>query len=181
MRMRKKKHGSERIAACASLLIPLPTSVIKAPQSYFPVSRPLHLEIGCGKGAFACGMAAAHPDINFIAMERVSDVACLALEKAMACADERTDNLRFFIGDARGLTEMFPPDTFDCIYLNFSTPLPKLGYATQRLTHRNFLNVYKKLLKAGGRCNITPAIFRPELVKYLTMSTAREHANAAAF
>ena len=40
---------------------------------------------------------------------------------------------------------------FHCIYLNFSTPLPKLGYATQRLTHRNFLAVYKKLLKKGGK------------------------------
>ena len=39
----------------------------------------------------------------------------------------------------------------DAIYLNFSTPLPKLGYATQRLTHRNFLEKYKKLLKDGGK------------------------------
>ena len=44
-----------------------------------------------------------------------------------------------------------PEGSLDCIYLNFSTPLPKLGYATQRLTHRNFLEVYKKLLKKGGR------------------------------
>ena len=86
MRMRRKKHGSERIAACASLLIPLPESVLENPGSYFPVLRPLHLEIGCGKGAFACGMAAQNPDVNFIAMERVSDVACLALEKAKARA-----------------------------------------------------------------------------------------------
>jgi tRNA (guanine-N7-)-methyltransferase len=44
-----------------------------------------------------------------------------------------------------------PEGSLDCIYLNFSTPLPKLGYATQRLTHRNFLEVYKKLLKKGGK------------------------------
>ena len=44
-----------------------------------------------------------------------------------------------------------PENSLDLIYLNFSTPLPKLGYATQRLTHRNFLEVYKKLLKNGGR------------------------------
>ena len=35
---------------------------------------PLHLEIGCGKGGFACGMAAKHPTVNFYAMERVNDV-----------------------------------------------------------------------------------------------------------
>lgn len=150
MRMRKKKHGSERIAACASLLIPLPETVMENPGDFFPSKQELHLEIGCGKGAFACGMAAAHPDVNFIAMERVSDVACLALEKAMACADERPDNLRFMIGDARALTEMFPPDTFDCIYLNFSDPWPKSGYYKRRLTYRAFLEQYRILLKEGG-------------------------------
>ena len=150
MRMRRKKHGSERIAACASLLIPLPESVLENPGSYFPVERPLHLEIGCGKGAFACGMAAANPDVNFIAMERVSDVACLALEKAKSREEERPDNLRFLIGDARGLTEMFPPKTFDCIYLNFSDPWPKSGYHKRRLTYRAFLEQYRLLLKDGG-------------------------------
>ena len=150
MRMRRKKHGSERIAACASLLIPLPESVLDNPGSYFPIERPLHLEIGCGKGAFACGMAAAHHDVNFIAMERVPDVACLALEKAKSREEERPDNLRFLIGDARGLTEMFPPKTFDCIYLNFSDPWPKAGHKKRRLTHRNFLAIYRTLLKEDG-------------------------------
>lgn len=150
MRMRRKKHGSERIAACASLLIPLPATVLEAPGSYFSVERPLHLEIGCGKGSFACGMASANPSVNFIAMERVADVACLALEKAMACADERLDNLRFLIGDARGLTEIFPPKTFECIYLNFSDPWPKSGYHKRRLTYRSFLEQYRILLKDGG-------------------------------
>ncbi len=150
MRMRRKKHGSERIAACASLLIPLPESVLENPGSYFPVDRPIHLEIGCGKGAFACGMAASHHDVNFIAMERVPDVACLALEKAKSREEERPDNLRFLIGDARGLTEMFPPKTFDCIYLNFSDPWPKSGYHKRRLTYRAFLEQYRVLLKDGG-------------------------------
>ncbi len=150
MRMRRKKHGSERIAACASILIPLPESVLESPGSYFPTGRPLHLEIACGKGGFACGMSAQNPDVNFIAMERVADVACLALEKAMACADDRPDNLRFLIGDARGLTEMFPPKTFDCIYLNFSDPWPKSGYYKRRLTYRTFLEQYRILLKDGG-------------------------------
>ena len=99
MRARKKKHGAERIAACAHLLIEDPTVLTENPQAPFPVQRPLHLEIGCGKGSFACGMAAANPDVNFIAMERVPDVACLALEKAEREANDRPDNLRFLIGN----------------------------------------------------------------------------------
>ncbi|MBO5327333.1 MAG: tRNA (guanosine(46)-N7)-methyltransferase TrmB [Clostridia bacterium] len=150
MRARKKKHGAERIAACAHLLISDPTVLKNDPQSPFKQVRPLHLEIGCGKGNFACGTAAANHDINLIAMERVSDVACLALEKAEAARDTRPDNLRFLIGNAENLTEWFPPHSIDCLYLNFSDPWPKAGHAKRRLTHRLFLERYQTVLKKGG-------------------------------
>ena len=61
MRMRKKKHGAERIAACRELLIEQPSRPGPAPpagrppplpapdpQTCFPLPRPLHVEIGCG-------------------------------------------------------------------------------------------------------------------------------------
>ena len=83
MRMRRKKHGAERIAACAEILISDPVIPAVDPNTYFTTERPIHLEIGCGKGDFAVGMSAKYPEYNFIAMERVPDVACLALEKAM--------------------------------------------------------------------------------------------------
>ena len=151
MRMRKKKHGAERIAACAELLIPSSESLSLGLDSFFPEDKPVHLEIGCGKGNFACGMAKKHPEINFVAMEKIADVCCIALEKAKASADERAcDNLRFFIGDARILADFVPAHSVDCIYLNFSDPWPKSGHAKRRLTHRGFLEIYRKLLKPGG-------------------------------
>ncbi len=155
MRMRKKKHGAERIEACKEILIPTPVTEDNAavgiePQKQFDMERPIHLEIGCGKGDFAVGMAAKYPQYNWIAMERVADVACLALEKAMAAKETRPDNLRFLIGDAKNLTEWFPAHSVDCLYLNFSDPWPKKGYAKRRLTHEGFLNLYCKVLKAGG-------------------------------
>lgn len=150
MRMRRKKHGAERIAACAEILIEEPQIPAVEPTTYFTDARPTHLEIGCGKGDFAVGMASKHQDVNFIAMERVSDVACLALEKAMNAKDSRSDNLRFLIGDAKNLVEWFPAHSVDCIYLNFSDPWPKKGYAKRRLTHRGFLELYRNVLCEGG-------------------------------
>lgn len=154
MRMRKKKHGAERIAACASLLIQCPTQPDQpavCPADLFTEARPVHLEIGCGKGNFAVGMAARHPEWNFIAMERVADVACLALEKAQeAAADRPGDNLRFLIGNAEHLGEWMAPHSISRIYLNFSDPWPKKGYAKRRLTHRRFLELYRGLLVEGG-------------------------------
>ena len=104
MRMRKKKHGAERIAACSELLIENIEILKDGFDGIFPKSRPVHMEIGCGKGNFASGMAAKHQDVNFVAVEKVSDVCCIALEKAKARTEERpNDNLRFIIGDAKNL------------------------------------------------------------------------------
>ena len=154
MRMRKKKHGAERIAACAELLIQdtsLLATLGEEGNPIFTESRPIHMEIGCGKGNFAVGMAAAHPEWNFIAMERVSDVACCALEKAKASVCDRpNDNLRVLIGNAEHLGEWVKPHSVSRIYLNFSDPWPKKGYAKRRLTHRNFLALYKNILVDGG-------------------------------
>ena len=151
MRMRKKKHGAERIAACSELLIENIEILKDGFDGIFPESRPVHMEIGCGKGNFASGMAAKHQDVNFVAVEKVSDVCCIALEKAKARTEERpNDNLRFIIGDAKNLAENVNPHSLDCIYLNFSDPWPKSGHAKRRLTHRGFLDIYKNLLKPGG-------------------------------
>lgn len=151
MRMRKKKHGAERIEACSELLIRDISSLKDGFDSVFGKSRPVHLEIGCGKGNFAVGMAKKYPDVNFIAMEKVADVCCVALEKAMATKEDRpTDNLRFIIGDAKLLREALPAHSLECIYLNFSDPWPKAGHAKRRLTHRGFLEIYKDLLSEDG-------------------------------
>ena len=150
MRMRHKKHGAERIAACAELQISTTEGVASDPQSFFPARKPLALEIGCGKGDFAIGMAARHPEWNWIAMERVADVACIALEKAMQTKADRPDNLRFLIANAQNLPLLFLPGSVDCIYLNFSDPWPKKGYAKRRLTHAGFLSIYQELLRPDG-------------------------------
>jgi tRNA (guanine-N7-)-methyltransferase len=151
MRMRKKKHGAERIAACSELLIENIEVLKDGFEEIFPEERPVHMEIGCGKGNFACGMAAKHPDINFVAVEKVPDVCCIALEKAKSRGEERLgDNLRFIIGDAKNLEENVKKGSLDCIYLNFSDPWPKSGHAKRRLTYRSFLEIYKGLLKEDG-------------------------------
>ncbi len=150
MRMRKKKHGAERLAACGELLLARPEAPIASAEEVFARKGELYLEIGCGKGGFACGMAEKHKESFFIAMEKVSDVLVLAAEKAVRMQDKRPDNLRFINGDARDLTAWFAEGSLDGIYLNFSDPWPKAGHAKRRLTHRAFLATYFTLLKPLG-------------------------------
>ncbi len=138
MRMRKKKHGAERILACADLLF--------TKREDLP-ALPIALEIGCGKGAFITQLAQRNPDVFYLAVEKFSDVAMLAMEKAKAMG---LTNVRFFIGDAVRLTELLQPGDASCIYLNFSDPWPKKGHAKRRLTYRSFLAIYQQLLSEGG-------------------------------
>ena len=148
MRMRKKKNGEKRIEACSEYLV---TEPISSFDELFEGGSEVHIEIGCGKGNFVRGMAQKHPDVNFLAVEKVRDVCCLALEKAKASAEERgRDNVRFYIGDANSLCEILPAHSVDCIYLNFSDPWPKKGHTKRRLTYRGFLQIYRKLLKENG-------------------------------
>ena len=138
MRMRKKKHGSERIAACSDYMIHDPLEISK-----FPVD----LEIGCGKGSFIYGMATKYPEIDYIAMEKISDVIMFAAEKIKANA---VPNVKFIIGDAKDLATYFPAASVRRIYLNFSDPWPKSGYFKRRLTYKGFLELYKTVLVPDG-------------------------------
>ena len=152
MRMRNKKHRDERLAACGHLLLETPSAPIVSSADVFGGdAAPLWLEIGCGKGDFAVGMAEKHPEARLVAFERVSNVMVVAVEKANARAESRPDNLRFAVADAANLAVWFADGSLDAIYLNFSDPWPKKGYAKRRLTHRGFLETYFRLLKKGGR------------------------------
>lgn len=161
MRMRKKRNFDARMDACGDLLVAKGTAGIlnmkEAAARYrdlidfqktFGNNNPVALEIGCGKGGFICALALQQPNVNFLALEKMSNVILTPMEEVKK---QGIENIRFLNIRAECLPCYIPENSLDCIYLNFSTPLPKLGYATQRLTHRNFLEIYKKLLKDGGR------------------------------
>lgn len=148
MRMRKKKHGEERLSQCSEYLYDHEGEPLSDPSLHvFGNQSPVYLEIGAGKGGFAVGMTKQNPDVAYFAMERVTDCVVLAAERAKK---EGSDRLRFIIDTADNLTKIFAPGSVDAIFLNFSDPWSKKGYAKRRLTHARYLAVYMSLLKDGG-------------------------------
>ncbi len=158
MRMHRKSHLDERLLSCGKLLTvaDLTDKNMKNAAAQkeeldfaeiFGNNNPVRLEIGCGKGKFICELAARNPDINFIAVEKISNVLIEAVERAK---DEGLKNVHFINSAAEVLPRYLKEGSIDKIYLNFSNPLPKLGYAKQRLTHPKFLNEYRLFLKRGG-------------------------------
>ncbi len=148
MRPRTKKHLEERIARCDTIHITNPCAM----KGLWRIDgRPLHLEIGCGKGAFVCGMADKHPEIDFVAVEIVRNVIVMAMEKAVAA---ELTNVRFISCDARILEEIFEPGEVDRVYLNFSDPWPKTRQHKRRLTYPSFLKIYENIMGGAGNCEI---------------------------
>lgn len=158
MRMRKKKYLDERIDAVSEYILDTSSEERdfnkaieeKALFNYkeiFGNDNPVRMEIGCGKGQFIFELAQRHPDINFIAVEKIKNVIVGAVEKAHGIG---LKNVRFICGGAEYLPKYIPENSVELIYLNFSCPYPKARYAKHRLTHRDFLALYKKLLTEKG-------------------------------
>ena len=54
-------------------------------------------------------------------------------------------------GDAARLRDYFAPDEVDQMYINFCDPWPSNRHARRRLTHQNFLVLYRGVLCTGGQ------------------------------
>lgn len=146
MRMRKKKNCGARMERCSQIWIKEPENYKGKWHEAFGNDNPIHIEIGCGKGSFIRGMAQMYPDVNFVAVEKVEDVIVMAMEKAV---EAELTNVLFTDMDAERIEDFFEYGEAERIYLNFSDPWKKNKQAKRRLTHKSFLDRYKKILEPG--------------------------------
>ena len=114
----------------------------------YPQTGPIHIEVGMGKGQFLMELARRNPQVNYLGIEMYDSVLLRALQR-MAEIDE-LPNLLFMREDARLLPEIFRKGEGEKIYLNFSDPWPKARHAKRRLTSREFLNRYERILVPEG-------------------------------
>lgn len=119
-------------------------------RELFKNDNPLHIEIGMGKGQFLLTLAKQNPNINYIGVERYSSVLLRALEKYETEEFAGLENIRFICMDANDIAEVFAHEEVDKIYLNFSDPWPKARHARRRLTSKEFLSRYEKVLSKVG-------------------------------
>lgn len=155
--MHRKSHLDERLARCPNLTMAdedvknmLAAASLRNLLDFgqvFGNSNPVHMEIGCGKGRFVCTLARRNPDVNYLAVEKISNVIIEACESALQAG---LKNVHFLNSAAEVLARYVPEKSVERLYLNFSNPLPKLGYARQRLTHPRFLGIYRQLLTDGA-------------------------------
>ena len=159
MRMRRKKNLTARLANLNDYLIvpdndelnfetSLKTRSYLDFEALFGNRRPTWLEIGCGKGRFACELAKQKKNINVLAVEKLSNIIVVGSERAQL---EKISNLRFLQIGAEYLPKYIKKASVSRIYLNFSCPYPKARYESHRLTSQNFLKIYKELMAPGAK------------------------------
>ncbi len=147
MRMRSKKNRDSRLEKVKELFCEVKDEIIDIDGS-FDEERPLWVELGCGKGTFACKMSEKHPEVNYLAFEKVIDVLMMAMEKA---AKDGCGNIKFYSGDAENICQLLGDKKIDRLFINFCDPWPKKRNAKRRLTSPLFLERYKSVLAKGAR------------------------------
>jgi tRNA (guanine-N7-)-methyltransferase len=142
--MRKYRVRSERQAS----LVGSDAGVID-PRELFGRSAPLRLEIGFGHGRFLSQMAAAHPEVDFIGVDR-NDLRVTKTAHKSLLLD--ATNVRVFNDEAhRFVRDRLPPSCLERVYILFPDPWPKLGHRRRRLVNRAFLLDLSRAMATGGK------------------------------
>lgn len=116
-------------------------------QEVFRNSNPIVLELGCGKGEYTVGLAKAFPDKNFIGIDIKGARFWFGAKEAVEC---NLKNVAFLRTQIELVDYFFAENEVDEIWITFPDPQIKYRRTKHRMTHPDFLERYKKILKPGG-------------------------------
>jgi len=132
----------EILLAPSDYLDPLPLA------DCFPAAQPLEVEIGSGDGSWVLQYAAAHPERNFLAVERLMGRLNKILRKG---ARAGLANLRAMRIDAPYfLRHLLPEGCASALHIYFPDPWPKARHHKNRLINDAFPAITRRVLAPGG-------------------------------
>ena len=113
---------------------------------------PRVLEIGFGMGETTAAIAAAHPEIDYLALEVHTPGVGSLLKEIEA---QGLSNVRIIQHDAvEVLTHMITPESFDGAHVFFPDPWPKKRQQKRRLLQAPFVSLLASRLKRGGYLHV---------------------------
>lgn len=120
--------------------------------SWFGRSAPVVLEIGSGMGETTAALAAAEPDVNYLAVE----VYTAGLGQLMLRAENAgVDNLRLLHGDATVvLHQHVALDSLRTVRIFYPDPWPKKRHHKRRLVQPEFVRLVASRIQVGGTLHL---------------------------
>ena len=120
-------------------------------KDFFKNDNPIVLELGCGGGEYTIGLSAFYPEKNFIGV----DIKGARLWKgAKKVQENNIKNVGYLRTQIELIADAFGENEVDEIWITFPDPQIKFRRAKHRLTHPNFLSLYKKILKPNGTIHL---------------------------
>ena len=120
-------------------------------KSYFKNDNPIVLELGCGKGEYTIGLAKLNADKNYIGI----DIKGARFWRgAKTAIEEGLTNVAFLRTQIELIDELFDVNEIAEIWITFPDPQIKFKRTKHRLTNKEFLFKYKKILVPGGMVNL---------------------------
>jgi tRNA (guanine-N7-)-methyltransferase len=120
-------------------------------HAFFKNQHPITLELACGKGEYAVGLGAMHPNRNFIGVDIKGNRIWRGAKTAI---DNGLTNVAFLRTEIDQINTYFTKDEVAEIWITFPDPQLRLGKFKKRLTHPKFLRMYQQLLGPNGLINL---------------------------
>lgn len=116
-------------------------------EAFFKNENPIIVELGCGKGEYAVGLARQYPDKNFIGV----DIKGARMWRGLKTAkEEQLTNVAFLRTRIELIEHYFASGEVSEIWITFPDPQPRKSRAHKRLTSPRFINRYRNILKPEG-------------------------------
>jgi tRNA (guanine-N7-)-methyltransferase len=120
-------------------------------SAFFKNDHPITLELACGKGEYAVGLAQMYSDRNFIGVDVKGNRIYIG---AKTCLEQNIPNAAFLRTQIDKLPAYFARNEVAEIWLTFPDPQLRKSRATRRLTHPKFIRLYQQILRPGGRIHL---------------------------
>ncbi len=130
-------------------------------SGFWKNNNPIILELACGKGEYAVGLARLYPEKNFMGIDLKGNRIWVGAKKAM---QQNLNNAAFLRTQIDQVCDYFSKNEVEAIWITFPDPQLRRSKAKKRLTHPKFLRLYQQFLAPGGLIHLKTD--SPDLYKF---------------
>ncbi|MDR0792983.1 MAG: tRNA (guanosine(46)-N7)-methyltransferase TrmB [Chitinophagaceae bacterium] len=127
---------------------------------FFKNENPVILELACGKGEYAVGLGKMYRTKNFIGIDIKGNRIWVGAKAALA---DGLSNVAFLRSHIDKVADYFSGGEVSEIWITFPDPQLRHSRMKKRLTHPNFLRLYRQILHPAGIVHLktdSPDLYR---------------------